>query len=116
MFTIDKVTLEPPVNCSGTNQCVDELTVSIPELGFTTTSCGSQPLMPRTTIVDSELMVEFRSNRVIEDKGFSMLIYCIDRSSIFPQCDNCSVPQELTPHRHKRDSKVSCSSYVLAST
>ena len=65
--------------CGGEQVCVDSLTVSV---GNTppTVSCGVKSNGDLMFANSGPLLVEFQSNRRIEDRGFEILVSCINAS------------------------------------
>ena len=69
--------LEAPKICDGTEQCVDWVKITFPEFDNKARKlCGSETPKPQSTSTD-HIAVEFVANRITQDDGFSMFLYCV---------------------------------------
>ena len=108
-LSVDRVDLEPPVQCPGSSQssCLDYLQLDYPT-GSQCTACGSGGLRCEENgrDVDSlltfngqyELGVEFQSNRLQESCGFRLLATCT-RKTFFSalNCTTVAPPTSAPP-------------------
>ena len=99
-FTLDRHNLEPPVVCTDTARCVDSLTMYRPIYGNGSVSITCGAVEGFIGFELSSLLVEFKTNRKIEDCGFRIFVTCTDQELSFSQ--GCTTPNEPTEQKRKR--------------